>query len=514
MNENFVTRATASALIALILIVSPLCAAEGAGPAGPGATPLWILDGDLTVSARELLAALRHVEDFGLDPHDFAGSLEAIDLATGNHAAARIDELLSGASRQLIRQLHYGRVDPHAAGYELNRQRAPLDLDAALQRLAVSARPLELLASFEPQSAQYRALEQALARYRLIRTDLTTLPVPRSRAIKAGDSYAGAEKLRWLLAELGDGPAPRAGAFDESIYDAELASAVAHFQRRHGLEADGSIGSRTFAALTVPIARRIRQIELTLERWRWLPDIHPPAVIVNVPQFMLYALPDRADPAAGALKIPVIVGQSAKQTPIFDSSIESVVFRPYWDVPDSIVREELLPLIAGDADYLARHEMEIARGAGNDAEVLAANSASIELLRAGRARLRQRPGAGNALGLIKFVLPNPYSVYLHSTPEEQLFGRDRRALSHGCIRVSDAAGLAAYLLKDTPGGWSREAIEAATCGDRTFTVRLATPVPVFILYGTVVIDTDGAALFFDDVYDYDRRLETLLAQLP
>jgi murein L,D-transpeptidase YcbB/YkuD len=228
---------------------------------------------------------------------------------------------------------------------------------------------------------------------------------------------------------------------------------------------------------------------------------------------MLYTLADSAYGSAETrvFKIPVIVGQSTRQTPIFDSAIEAITFRPFWNVPDSIVREELLPAIARDVGYLERHEMEIVRGAGDDAQVLPANAASVAALRAGQARLRQRPGANNALGLIKFVLPNPYAVYLHSTPEKSLFSRDRRALSHGCIRVSDATALAAYLLRGTPGDWSADAIEAATCADKTLTVRLATPVPVFILYGTVVIEPDGAALFFEDVYGYDRRLDAMLA---
>ena len=143
--------------------------------------------------------------------------------------------------------------------------------------------------------------------------------------------------------------------------------------------------------------------------------------------------------------------------------------------------------------------------------MLPQGASAIGELRAGRARLRQRPGAGNALGLVKFVLPNPHNVYLHSTPETQLFARERRALSHGCVRVSDAISLAAYLLRDTPGDWSYEAIDAATCLDETIKVRLAAPVPVYILYCTVVIDKGGEALFFDDVYGYDRRLEALLA---
>jgi len=478
-------------------------------------TPLlWVQNGHLTSQAQQVLDALRHVEDFGLASQDFSAFLAAIDSESANAAGpVRLDQLMSAAALQLINQLHYGRVDPGAAGYALTRKRTPLDGEAALRQLAAAPRVLEVLATFEPRPPQYRALERMLARYRLIRTDLTSLPMPGSAAITSGDSYEGAEKLRWLLAEFGDASAPRDKPGAESIYDADLAAAVARFQQRHGLEADGVLGARTFAALTVPVPQRIRQIELTMERWRWLPDINPPAVIVNVPQYMLYALPDPSIAAAGvgALKIPVIVGKTVRQTPVFDSAIESVVFRPYWDVPDSIVREELLPTIARDRGYLERNDMEIVRGDGNDAQALESGAESIAALRAGRARLRQRPGPNNALGLIKFVLPNPFSVYLHSTPEAQLFARERRAFSHGCIRVSDPSALAAYLLKDTPGDWNADKIEATTCLETTLTVRLATPVPVFILYGTVVIDSDGAALFFDDVYGYDRRLDALLS---
>ena len=154
--------------------------------------------------------------------------------------------------------------------------------------------------------------------------------------------------------------------------------------------------------------------------------------------------------------------------------------------------------------------MEIVQGEGARLQVLS-GAAAVAQLRAGRARLRQRPGPGNALGLIKFVLPSRHDVYLHSTPEALLFGREQRALSHGCIRVSDTTALAAYLLQHTPGDWSTDAIEAATSGSVTFTVRLAQPVPVYILYGTVVMNSEGQAQFFDDIYGYDRRLDALLS---
>lgn len=504
----------ALALLALIAALWRPGVAAAASDAGQGAAALWVRDGQLTRQAHEVLDAMRRVEDFGLAAEDFAPLLAVIEADGVSADPGRLEESMSAAALRLIDQLHDGRVDPRAAGYALHRRRAPLDRAAALRRLASADDALAVLETFEPRSSQYRALKQALARYRGLRTDLTSLPPPANSSLEAGDSYDGAEKLRWLLAELGDAPAPRAGPAAEPIYDAELAAGVAHFQRRHGLEADGVLGRRTFAALTVPFSRRVLQIELTMERWRWMPDIDPPAVIVNVPQYVLYTLPDPADATAGSVptRIPVIVGQTVQQTPIFDSAIEAVIFRPYWNVPQSIVREELLPLIDRDPEYLVRHDMEIVRGDGDDAEVLPTAAASVAALRAGRARLRQRPGANNALGLIKFVLPNPYSVFLHSTPEAQLFARDRRAFSHGCIRVSDAGALAAYLLKDTPGDWNADAIEAATCASASLTVRLARPVPVFILYGTVVMDTDGGALFFEDVYDYDRKLEALLAK--
>jgi len=480
-----------------------------------GATPqsLWARDGEASPQARQLLAVLHRVGDYGLSSDEFAPLVLTIEAAMDPLDAARVEEAMSLAALRLIRDLHDGRADPLAAGYELSHRRAPVDRITTLNNLASSPDVGATLAALEPRSSQYRALKKWLARYRTIPDVFVPAPVPNGSSVRSGDDYTAAGALRRRLEELGDAAPPAAGiASVGARYDEDLAIAVARFQRRHGLEPDGVLGPRTRDALAVPISWRIRQIELTLERWRWLPDIQAPAVIVNVPQYMLYTLPDPADadPQAQVRKIPVIVGKEERQTPVFDSAIEAVVFRPYWEVPRSIVEQELLPMIQRDPGYLARNDMEIVRGGGDAVRVLPEGNATISALRSGSARLRQRPGPRNALGLIKFVLPNRHEVYLHSTPEARLFGRERRALSHGCIRVSDPTALAAYLLKDTPGDWSVDAIEAATCADATFTVRLARPVPVYILYGTVVIDGDEA-LFFDDIYGYDRRLEVLLA---
>jgi murein L,D-transpeptidase YcbB/YkuD len=486
-----------------------LTQARGATPQSP-----WVRDGEVSPQARQLLAVLRRIGDYGLSSEEFAPLLLTIETSTDPLDVARLDDAMSLAALRLIRDLHDGRVDPQEAGYELSHRRAPVDRITTLNNLASSPDVAATLAALEPRSSQYRALKTWLARYRTIPDVFVPPLVPEGTAVRSGDDYTGAAALRRRLEELGDAAPPASGIASADVrYDEDLVIAVARFQRRHGLDPDGVLGPRTRDALSVPISWRIRQIELTLERWRWLPDIQAPAVIVNVPQYMLYTLPDPADadPQAQVRKIPVIVGKEERQTPVFDSAIEAVVFRPYWEVPRSIVVGELLPLIRRDPGYLARNDMEIVRGGGDAVRVLPEGQAAIGALGSGSARLRQRPGPRNALGLIKFVLPNRHEVYLHSTPEARLFGRERRALSHGCIRVSDPTALAAYLLKDTPGDWSVDAIEAATCADATFTVRLARPVPVYILYGTVVIDGDEA-LFFDDIYGYDRRLEALLSR--
>ncbi|HET9473207.1 MAG TPA: peptidoglycan-binding protein, partial [Steroidobacteraceae bacterium] len=292
--------------------------------------PLWVRQGQLTNQARELIGVLRRVEDFGLATEEFAPLVSAIEFAAATGGdPARLEASMNVAALRLIRHLHDGRVDPRLAGYELSRGRAPIDPVATLRHLAASPSPPATLSAVEPRAPQYRALKQMLARYRGM-TARPVTPPPENTLIRAGTAYVGAADLRHLLTAFGDleesgGPA----SADPRVYDATLARAVARFQRRHALQADGILGPRTMAALAVPIAQRIRQIELTLERWRWLPEMRAPTVIVNVPQFVLYTLPDpAADDPAQTLEIPVIVGQQERQTPVFDSRIEAVVIRP------------------------------------------------------------------------------------------------------------------------------------------------------------------------------------------
>jgi murein L,D-transpeptidase YcbB/YkuD len=428
-------------------------------------TLLWVLDDRPTPSALALLRTLRQAGLYGLEPRDYdADGLTALaasppetdrTLAIGGGGTSGVaasnatvdaqrwitfDVNLSAAALKLVCDLHYGRIDPRAAGFDLGTRRTDdLDLARELMALAASRDVGAQLAAIEPQFLHYRLLERTLPRYQL------------------------------------------------------LAASEA------GLDA------------------KVRKIELTLERWRWLPAFRTPPIIVNIPQFRLFAFRTTADRAADILQMDVIVGRTfpRTRTPVFVADMTSVIFRPYWDVPRSITLREELPKIRANPAYLASQHLEIVTGADDDsATPLPATAASIQLLATGAARLRQRPGPDNALGLIKFDLPNRYDVYLHSTPARQLFLRSRRAFSHGCIRVSDPVALAAYAFRETPGNWTPAKIEAAMNGKQTRRVRLAHPIRVIILYGTVLAKEDGEVLFFHDLYGQDRKLERLLGLVP
>lgn len=295
------------------------------------------------------------------------------------------------------------------------------------------------------------------------------------------------------------------------MIDAELVQGLKHFQGRHGLLVDGVLGARTFAALNVPMQPRARQIELSMERWRWLGVLPRPDIVVNIPHFMLYALPRPDRPGDELLEIPVIVGRARHRTPIFTASIEEVVFNPYWDVPSSIVRNELLPKIRKSTSYLERNHFEIVRGAGDDAQVQSPTAPAIDDLAAGQFRLRQRPGPDNALGPVKFVMPNRYSIRLHGTSEPNLFVAAQRAFSHGCIRVSDPAAIAEYVLANAPGDWNAETVEAALCGTKPRRIALDVPVRMIVLYATATATVSRGVMFASDLYGHDARLEKLLA---
>lgn len=292
-------------------------------------------------------------------------------------------------------------------------------------------------------------------------------------------------------------------------YKDALVEAVKHFQQRHGLTPDGRIDPATFRELTVPLSFRAKQLQFTLERYRWLPaDLPTRLIVVNIPEFVLRAY-DNHHPE---LSMKVIVGRAFRdhQTPIFQDEMEYLIFRPYWNVPIRIVRKELVPDIQKKSGFLAKHQFQLVDGRGQVVIPETIGPAILQRLRAGQLDVRQKPGSANSLGLIKFVFPNYFDIYLHGTPEQQLFSRSRRDFSHGCIRVEDPATLAHWVLRDDPS-WTMDRIQAAMDGSKSFRVDLPKPIPVLILYGTALVEENGEVHFFQDIYGQDARMERSLA---
>jgi L,D-transpeptidase YcbB len=492
-------------------------------------TLLWVKDGKATSQARAVLETLRDTERFGLRASDYGaerlvGQLSAANdsRASDSQRLASFDRSLAAAAAEFLSDLHFGRIDPRAAGFELGRPRPPLDIAGILVQLAASHDVEALIASAEPPFLHYRLLKKSLQRYRGLAAEGTSTllpPLPR-RSVHVGESYAGVPILRRLLRSLGDLEGARAPSSTQPpagdgdlTFDPRLALGLQHFQTRHGLKADGAIGRSTFQALTTPLTQRVRQIELTLERWRWLPEFDSPPIIVNVPQFRLFAFRSTRDIKSDILQMNVIVGRTypAMRTPIFVADMKYVIFRPSWGVPSRITTREMLPQIRANPAFLGHEHLEIVRNGEETTQTFAPTDSNLASLAAGQLRLRQQPGPDNALGLVKFALPNDYGVYLHSTPAQSLFGASTRAFSHGCIRVSDPVSLAEHVLHGTPGEWTPANIQAAMNGTETVRVNLAHPVRVMVLYGTVLATEDGQTFFFDDIYGHDRKLQRLLA---
>jgi L,D-transpeptidase YcbB len=487
--------------------------------------PLWSHQGEPTAAARALLGTLRDADSYGLRVEDYAGAaltheLEALpaDGTARAQALGRFDARLSATALHFVADLHFGRVSPEAAGFKLEQPPEPFDLAQALRSIAQASDVDGALTAIEPTFYHYKLLKDALGVYRKIaqqhEQELAPLP-PIKSSVKLGEAYAGAAALRRRLELLGDlPPGEHAGAGE--VLDADLSEGVRRFQTRHGLNADGMLGKGTLAALNVPLAQRIRQLSLTLERWRWLAPFKTPPIIVNIPQFRLFAFRTTEDRVADILQMNVIVGRTYAhtQTPVFEGDMRYVVLRPYWDVPYGITRREMLPKIQANPNYLARQRLELVNGQGDNSPVVAPTPENLQLLAAGKLRLRQQPGEDNALGLAKFMFPNSYNVYLHSTPAHQLFNETVRAFSHGCIRVADPLSLATLVLKDAPGDWTREKIQAAMNGTTMQRINLTQPINVLILYATALATEGGPVLFFEDLYGYDQKLERQLGLAP
>jgi murein L,D-transpeptidase YcbB/YkuD len=442
---------------------------------------LWVDEtGRPNPAAREAVARLEGAASEGLDPRDYGGAdLGRASITLDDEEAPDAESLARfdvGVSLHLLRywrHLHMGRIDPRAVGFRMNAPVDDHDFAAMLREALAAGRLGAATEEFRPPLALYRGLVRALATYRRLAADAVPLELEVPKAsVKPGAPYDGLVPLHQRLVLLGDLPADAPVPADPATYDGPIVEGVKRFQQRHGLEPDGVLGRSTFAALNVSVDHRVGQVELALERLRWLPHLREDGFLaVNIPMFRLWGWGVVPPDGAPAFDMAVIVGKALNtQTPVFVEEMRHVIFRPYWNVPRSILRGEVLPAIARDPIYLARNDMEIVAGESDEARRVAADEEGLAGLREGRYRVRQRPGPNNSLGLVKFVFPNDDAVYMHGTPAVSLFGRPRRDFSHGCIRVEDPVKLAEWMLRDQPE-WTRERILAAMNADRSQQVR-------------------------------------------
>ena len=481
-------------------------------------TPAWVRNGQPTPQALAIINLLKQADTQGLDPEDYDGSRWADRLARLQNAheagpGVIFDAALTVCLMRYISDRHIGRINPEHFKFGLDVEEKKYDLPAFLRERLVNGPDVTAeLAQIGPPFAGYNRTLQALQRYMQLAPQDDGEKLPDSKKpIAPGDSYDGIPRLARLLRLLGDLPANAAIPADSKVYQGALVDGVKSFQNRHGLKPDGRLDEQTLKHLNTPVSQRVDQLRLTLERWRWLPDrFNEPRIVVNIPEFRLRAYDDSGNPA---LSMDVIVGKAFHhKTPIFEKDMRFVVFRPYWNVPPSIQRSEIVPAIQKDRDYISKKGFEVVTPAGQVVTSGAITDEVLAQLRAGKLEVRQKPGTTNALGLVKLMFPNEYNVYLHSTPAPQLFSQTRRDFSHGCIRVEHPADLAAWVLRDKPDWNVQRAQTAMQTGKDNDQVNLTKPIPVLILYATAIVDPNGEVHFFDDVYGYDDELRQALVQ--
>jgi L,D-transpeptidase YcbB len=491
---------------------------------GTAYAPAWLAGRQPTPQAVAMIQIFADAWKKGLQPDDYDSSrwsarIQALQSGAGDPAV--FDVALTVCTMRYVSALRVGRINPKHLKFDFHVGPTQYDLAGFVRTdLLPSADLSTTLDSIEPPFGGYRRTELALARYaELARTGGGAQLPALAKALDPGQEYAGMPRLVRFLQLVGDLPNDAALPSNPNLYDGPVVDAVKRFQLRHGLDADGRLGPTTLKQLNLPLSDRVQQLQLTLERWRSLPkNFSAPPIIVNIPEFRLRALGEKNDEKNDennkvALEMRVVVGIAMRtETPVFSRDMTFVVLRPYWNVPPGILRRSVIPAIKKNPNELTSKNYEITTLDGTVVTSSTVSEDVLSRLQAGKLAVRQKPGPNNALGLVKLMFPNEYSVYLHSTPATELFSKSRRDFSAGCIRVAEPAELTAWVLRNNPGWDLQRVQEGMQSGKDNVTIKLARPVPVFIVYGTALAEENGEVHFYDDIYGHDAKLKTALAK--
>lgn len=486
-----------------------------------GFQPAWMDPEDGFVQARDLIESIRRSPVEGLTPDVYhLAVIQALlagtekELAAGRpqevSVLADLEILLTDAFLLYSSHLLSGRVDPETIHSKWAVKSREADLAGLLQASLEESGITEALQGLLPTYPAYLRLRKGLEEYRAIRDRGGWDAVSKGPSLHEGERDPRIASLRARLIASGD--LEENGAEDPEAFDEGLAGAVRTFQSRQGLTVDGVVGAATLAALNVPVEERIRQIEVNLERWRWLPDdLGARYVLVNTAGFFLQVVEEGRE----VLAMRVVVGRKARRTPVFSGRMIYLVLNPSWHVPHKLAVRDILPKIKEDPAYLGRQGIRVFESWEEAAPEIPPETIDWSgITKFNFAyRLVQDPGPTNALGRVKFMFPNKFAVYLHDTPQRYMFERNQRDFSSGCIRIEAPVDLAAYVLRGDPR-WTREAILAAIENGKTRTVWLPEPIPVHVLYWTAWVDGEGKLCFRRDVYDRDGPLARALEEGP
>ncbi len=465
--------------------------------------PVWLSANRSEKNLNDLIDILNNAPSDALNPanYDVDRLKPLIDKQNpDSSAAAGYDVALTVSLVRYLYDLRQGQVDLRDIQYPVHiAPKPPLDMAGLLKKHLSSQTLTELVGQFEPKNKQYQQLKQILHGLLVLRQQKDMDEFKPGGVLRPGDRHPQMAALRQHLQAMGAlGDYSNA---DGKVYDNDLVAAVKKVQQQQGLKADGIIGPATAALFTASSREKIAQIELAMERARWIPDpTDGPMIVVNIPAFELWAFNSADD--QNPLNMKVIVGKSPdNQTPLLWEEMKYLEFMPYWNIPKSIYEKEIWPKTLNNQNYLASQDIELIR-----------HQNSEERGGGSYIRARQRPGKKNPLGRVKFVFPNTADVYLHDTPGHAAFNRPRRDLSHGCVRVSQPEQLAEFVLGNQ-NGWDKETIKQAMSAPKNRHVTLKRAVPVLFYYATTFVDHENQLRYYPDIYGQDEQLKKALSKI-